>query len=106
VTEERLIYDKLLDELEPDLVRMQFQVGVVRVGYQAADYFRKYPGRFVSMHLQDWSSEQNREVPLGQGIVDWNDLFAAAKTGGVRNYYVEMNPDAMKASVPFLRKLG
>jgi sugar phosphate isomerase/epimerase len=102
----RLIYDKLLDELEPDLVRMQFQVGVVRVGYQAADYFRKYPGRFVSMHLQDWSSEQNREVPLGQGIVDWNDLFAAAKTGGVRNYYVEMNPDAMKASVPFLRKLG
>ena len=44
---DELIYDALLDELDPDLVKMQFQVAVVNIGYNASDYFRKYPGRFI-----------------------------------------------------------
>jgi sugar phosphate isomerase/epimerase len=102
----QLIYDKLMGELHADAVKMQFQVSVVRLGYQAADFFEKYPGRFVSMHLQDWSPAEKKEVALGQGIVDWKRVFAAAKGGGVKNYFVEMDPDAMKASVPFLHTLG
>ena len=85
---------------------MQFQVAVVELGYQAADFFEKYPGRFISTHLQDWSPAEKKEVPLGQGVVDWKRVFAAAKSGGVRNYFVEMDPDAMKASVPFLHTLS
>jgi sugar phosphate isomerase/epimerase len=85
---------------------MQFQVAVVRLGYQAADFFEKYPGRFISMHLADWSPAANKEAPLGQGVVDWKRLFAAAKTAGVKNYFVEMEPDAMKASLPFLHRLS
>ena len=101
----QLIYDKLLGELDPQAVKLQFQVAVVRLGYQAADYFEKYPGRFVSMHLADWSPEKKKEVPLGQGVVDWKKTFAAAKTAGVKNYFLEMDPDAMKASLPYLRGL-
>jgi sugar phosphate isomerase/epimerase len=84
---------------------MQFQVSVVSLGYQAADYFEKYPGRFISIHLQDWSPEQKKEVALGQGVVDWNRLFAAAKKAGVKNYFVELEGDDLKTSVPFLRGL-
>jgi len=102
----QLIYDKLLGELDPQAVKMQFQVAVVRLGYQAADYFEKHPGRFVSMHLADWAPAKNKEVPLGQGMVDWKKTFAAAKSGGVKNYFVEMDPDNMKASVPFLHGLS
>lgn len=102
----QLIYDKLMGELDPQAVKMQFQVAVVELGYQAADYFEKYPGRFISMHLADWSPEKKKEVPLGQGVVDWKKTFAAAKIGGVKNYFVEMDPDAMKASLPFLHTLG
>jgi len=102
----QLIYDKLMGELDPEAVKMQFQVSVVRLGYQAADFFEKYPGRFISTHLQDWSPAEKKEVPLGQGVVDWKRVFAAAKSGGVRNYFVEMDPDAMKASVPFLHTLS
>jgi hypothetical protein len=29
----------------------------------------------------------------------------AAKTGGIKNYFVEMNLPLMKASVPYLRSL-
>jgi len=98
----KLIYDLLLEELDPDLVKMQFQVAVVNIGYKAADYFRKYPGRFISAHLADWSNEKESEVPVGQGIVEWEDFFVAAKTGGVKNYFVEMGPDTFEGSAKFL----
>jgi sugar phosphate isomerase/epimerase len=101
-----LIYDKLMDTFDPKSVKMQFQVSVIRLGYQAADYFEKYPGRFISIHLQDWSPTEKKEVTLGQGVVDWKKLFAAAKTAGVRNYFVELDGDALKNSVPFLQGMS
>ena len=102
---DELIYDALLDQLDPDLVRMQFQVAVVNIGYNAADYFRKYPGRFISAHLADWSDTKNAQVPIGQGKVDWVDFFEAAKTGGVKNFFVEMDPDTFKPSAEYLLSL-
>ncbi len=100
-----LIYDALLETLDPDLVKMQFQVAVVNIGYNAADYFRKHPGRFISAHLADWSTEKNEQVPIGQGVVDWKDFFAAAQVGGVKNVFVEMSPEKFKASAEFLSKI-
>jgi sugar phosphate isomerase/epimerase len=100
-----LIYDKLMSEFDPKLVKMQFQVAVISLGYQAAPFFRKYPGRFLSLHLADWSTNEKKSVPVGAGVVDWKDLFAAAKIGGVANYFVEMNMDALKASYPYLHAL-
>jgi len=102
---DELIYDALLDQLDPDLVKMQFQVAVVNIGYKAADYFRKYPGRFISAHLADWSDTKKSEVPIGQGKVDWVDFFEAAKTGGVKNFFVEMDPDTFGPSAEFLLSL-
>jgi len=100
-----LIYDALLDQLDPDVVKMQFQVAVVNIGYKAADYFRKYPGRFISAHLADWSNEKEEQVPIGQGIVDWDDFFVASKIGGVKNFYVEMAPPTFIESARFLKTM-
>jgi sugar phosphate isomerase/epimerase len=100
-----LIYDALLEQFDPDLVKMQFQVAVVNIGYKAADYFRKHPGRFISAHLADWSSEKDTQVPIGQGDVNWDDFFEAAKTGGVKNFYVEMAPETFGPSAEFLKKV-
>jgi sugar phosphate isomerase/epimerase len=100
------VYDLLLQLLDPKLVKFQFQVSTMRDGFDPVEYFTKYPGRFVSMHVQDWSATDNKQmVPVGQGTVDWKKIFSAAKTGGVKNYFVEMNLDLMKASVPYLRQL-
>jgi sugar phosphate isomerase/epimerase len=77
-------------------------VAVVDIGYKAADYFRKYPGRFLSAHLADYSTELKKQVPIGQGVVDWKDFFEAAKTGGVQNYFVEMDPETFGPSAKFL----
>ena len=98
----QIIYDVLLDRLDPDLVKMQFQLWVIIMGYKAADYFRKYPGRFISAHLYDWSGKGEEMVPLGKGVVDWDEFFAAAKVGGVKNYYAEMGFPYLKESAQFL----
>ncbi|MBN2633680.1 MAG: sugar phosphate isomerase/epimerase, partial [Bacteroidales bacterium] len=65
VLEGKLIYDALLERFDPEFVKMQFQVAVIELGYKASDYFRKYPGRFISAHLADWSPDQKKMVPLG-----------------------------------------
>jgi len=98
-------YDMLFELLDPKLVKFQFQVSTISSGYDAAEYFTKYPGRFISMHVQGWSAETKKIVPVGQGSLDWKKIFTAAKTGGIKNYFVEMNLEMMKASVPYLRNL-
>ena len=100
-----LIYDELMKKLDPKLVKMQFQVAVIALGYEAATYLTKYPGRFISLHLADWSPADKKIVPIGKGSIDWKKLFAAARTGGIKNYFVEMDWDLMQASAPYLQKL-
>lgn len=98
-------YDVLFELLDPQLVKFQFQVSTIEQGFDAAEYFMKYPGRFISMHVQGWSAQTKKIMPVGQGTLDWKKIFTAAKTGGVKNYFVEMNLDFMRASVPYLRSL-
>jgi sugar phosphate isomerase/epimerase len=98
-------YDLLFKFLDPKLVKFQFQVSTIEQGYHAAHYFRKYPGRFISMHVQGWDAKTRKIVAVGQGTLNWKDIFEAAKVGGIENYFVEMALPMMKASVPYLRKL-
>jgi len=98
-------YDMLLDLLDPKLVKFQFQVSTISDGYDAAEYFTKHPGRFISMHVQGWSAKAKKVMAVGQDTLDWKKIFTAAKVGGIKNYFVEMNLEMMQASVPYLRKL-
>jgi sugar phosphate isomerase/epimerase len=98
-------YDLLFGLLDPKLVKFQFQVSTISRGYDAAEYFTKYPGRFISMHVQGWSVQTKKVAPVGQDSLDWKKIFTAAKTGGIKNYFVEMDLAMMKASVPYLHSL-
>jgi len=100
-----IIYDALMSEFDPELVKMQFQVAVISKGFKASDYFNKYPGRFISAHLADWSPTEKKNVIVGKGIVDWKEFFETAKTGGVKNIYVEMGLETFKGSIDFLQNL-
>ena len=76
-------YDILLRLLDAKLVKFQFQVSTVSRGYDAAEYFTKYPGRFFSMHVQGWSAPEKKIVAVGQDSLDWKKIFTTAKTAGV-----------------------
>jgi len=98
------VYDILLKQFDPSGIKMQFQVAVITLGYKASDYFKKYPGRFISAHLSDWTAEK-KEVPVGKGIVDWKEFFASLSTGGVKNIFVEMDPSTFKESAVYIQNL-
>lgn len=130
VVDGKRTYDLLLELLDPALVKFQFQMSTITAGFVAADYFLKYPGRFFSMHLQDVdmnapaaapppakaksnakgdsSRPRRRWLPqaaVGQGSIDWRKTFTAAKTGGVKNYFVEQNWELTQKSVAYLKEL-
>jgi len=115
MVEGKRTYDLLLDLLDPKLVKFQFQMSTITAGFVAAEYFTKHPGRFNSMHVQDVDlnakakpgEEDGRgaQVPVGKGSIDWEKTFKAAKTGGVKNYFVEQNMELTKASVAALKAM-
>jgi sugar phosphate isomerase/epimerase len=116
----RLTYEVLLELLDPKLVKMQFQMSAMRVVGDPVMYFTKYPGRFVSMHLQgvDLNAPMRPpgppvpgrprppQVAVGKDSLDWPKIFAAAKTGGVKNYYLEQSWDLTVQGVAYLRTLS
>ena len=119
-------YDLLFDLLDPQLVKFQFQMSAITAGLVGADYFTKYPGRFCSMHLQDvdmnapvpappaggaqagrgGAGGRRPQVAVGQGGIDWVKTFTAAKTGGIKNYFVEQNWQLTQQSVAYLKTLN
>ena len=115
---DRRVFDVLFELLDPTLVKFQFQVSTIRSGMVAAEYFTKHPGRFISMHLQDLDLNAPSDAASGRAAgaagrppgqsgraaSTGSSTFKAAKIGGVQNYFVEMNIDLMKASVPYLRR--
>jgi len=112
----RRTYDVLMALLDPRLVKFQFQMSTISQGFVAHEYFTKYPGRFYSMHIQDidlnaplpaGARGQGRgtQVAVGKGSIDWVKTFTAAKTGGVRNYFVEQTMELTKESVAALKAM-
>jgi sugar phosphate isomerase/epimerase len=143
--EGRLVYEVLFELLDPKFVKMQFQMSAMRTVGDPVMYFTKYPGRFISIHLQGVDltptpaapaapptpvSPANPAAPAaagqaaagGQGArggrggrpqlavgkdnVDWARVFAAAKGGGVKNYFIEQNWDLTVQSVAYLKTLN
>jgi sugar phosphate isomerase/epimerase len=124
----RRTYDILFELLDPKLVKFQFQMSTIGYGFVAHEYFTKYPGRFISIHLQDVDLNATPPPPppdapargggrgrgrgkgvatsVGKGSIDWVKTFTAAKIGGVKNYFVEQNMDLTKESVAFLKTLN
>lgn len=120
----RRTYDILFDLLDPKLVKFQFQMSTISRGFVAHEYFTKYPGRFISMHVQDVDLNATPPPPpagqpargggrgrgmqtsVGKGSIDWVKTFQAAKSAGVKNYFVEQNMELTKESVAYLKKLS
>ena len=109
----RRTYDVLMELLDPKLVKFQFQMSTINQGLVADEYFTRYPGRFISMHIQDVdmnaapapNGRGRGQVAVGKGTIDWAKTFKAARIGGVKNYFVEQNMELTKASVAALKAM-
>ncbi|MBV6432427.1 MAG: hypothetical protein IANPNBLG_02569 [Bryobacteraceae bacterium] len=82
----------LADNTDKNVV-LQLDVGTcIEAGSDPVEWIRRHPGRIVSMHCKDWSSDPNKgyRVLFGEGVAPWKKIFQAAeKTGGIEYYLIE-----------------
>ena len=124
----KLPYDFLLAETDPKLVAMELYLCWISVARQdPLAYFEKYPGRFPLVHAKDWVKDSSsnsgyqgamgqsvkyggRMADVGQGSIDWKNLFAHAGKAGIKHYFVENDDpksafDDIKISYNYLHDL-
>ena len=82
-------------------------------------YLHKYPNRISMLHLKDFKkaakpfSESAPPVPteLGRGSIDYGPIFAAAKKGAIKHYFVEQEAfdvpweESLRIDANYIRKL-
>ena len=104
-------YDDFAARLDPQLVVLQLDLyWITYAGYDAVDYFERFPGRFPLWHVKDGARDEIAQTDVGAGQIDFARLFAAAEQAGLKHAIVEHDqPDDpfafARASVDHLNTL-
>ncbi len=89
--EGRIMFDLLLEQTKPGLVTMELDVyWAAKGGADPAALLRQYPGRIDLLHAKDMDGTPDRGmVAVGDGILDFRQMLAAAAQTGTRHVIVE-----------------
>lgn len=111
--EGKLIYDTMLEYLDPKLVNMEMDIyWVVRAGHDPIKYFEKYPGRFTQWHIKDMDKKDpSQNAVIGTGSIDFKSIFAKANLSGMKHFYIEQETYAVtpiesaEQGIAYLKKI-
>ncbi len=85
-------YDLLLQNTDPALVNMEADLyWITKAGVDPVAYFKKYPGRFPLWHVKDMEPGSEQFAEVGQGIIDFERIFAHRKLAGLQHWFVEQD---------------
>lgn len=92
------IFENLLAITDPDLVSFELDLFWAAVGgYEPDQVMRAHGDRISLVHLKDGSElARGKDVPFGEGVMDWGAILSAARDIGVEYYITEQdnpNPD-------------
>lgn len=102
------LYDLLLHSTDKSLVAQQIDIGnMYEPGGRAMDYLKRYPGRFLLMHVKD---EIKRSMPgpnnevyestvLGKGVVGVKPIIDYARKTGTKYFIIEQEAFQNKTSL-------
>lgn len=87
----RIGYDIILGETDPALVKLQMDLYWIARGSKvsAAEWFKRQPGRFAMWHVKDMHKTSRDYTELGNGTVDFSQIFPHARLAGLQHYFVE-----------------
>jgi sugar phosphate isomerase/epimerase len=87
--------DILLGETDPALVTFEIDCFWVHsVGIKPAELIASHAGRFALIHLKDMTAgtaETRTFAEVGEGVIDWQPVFAASEAQGATWYVVEQD---------------
>ena len=115
-----LLYDIMLNNTDPTLVAQQLDIGnMINGGGVPADVMKKFPGRFVSMHVKDeilasGGHEKYESTILGKGVIDVLAMVKLGDTlGGTKHFIIEQESyqgktaiDCVKEDLQIMKKWG
>jgi len=101
------LFDLLMEKTDPELVKYEMDVmWAVFPGQDPVKLLKKYPNRWVLMHLKDLAkgvegnlsggTDVKNDVVLGSGQTDYPALLKAAQEIGIKHYFLEdESPDVL-----------
>ncbi|MEW5813981.1 MAG: sugar phosphate isomerase/epimerase [Spirochaetota bacterium] len=84
----------LFDRTDPEYVCFEIDTHwVQRGGGNPAAWIRKAKGRIPVLHIKDYAIVDRKPqfAEIGEGNLDWEDIFSAGEEAGVRWYVVEQD---------------
>ncbi len=83
--EGEIMFDFMINNTDPKLVMYELDVyWVMKGGYNAVDYMKKYPTRIPVLHIKD-------EQEIGaSGTIDFKSIYETANANKVKEFYVEV----------------
>jgi len=93
-----LPYDYLMSHTDPDLVKIELDLGwLAYAKVDPVEYIKKYSGRVISCHLKDFDATiatdvpQRKLVPPGTGHIDFAAALAAMRDAKVGHGFIEID---------------
>lgn len=85
-------YELILSQTDSDQVKMELDLAwATKAGKDPVALFNERPGRFPLWHVKDIKADKTTITEVGNGVVDFKRVFAAAKTAGLRYFFVEQD---------------
>jgi len=108
----QVLYDVLLNNTDPALVKMELDLGwVIVAGKSPMDYFMNYNGRFPLWHLKDMNIAKKQSTEFGKGSLDIVQLLKNSKAAGMKYFFIEQEDytstpfESMKENMTYLQNL-
>lgn len=102
--EDRVMYDYMLENTDPDKVFFQMDVYWTKQGgYDPVEYFNNYPNRFKLLHIKD-----EKELGGSDSVMDFDNIFKNIDQSGVEYLIVEVEHynfeplESIKMSIDYL----
>jgi sugar phosphate isomerase/epimerase len=83
-------FEVFSSQIPADLLKFELDLGwAAKAGVDPVELFKQHPGRFPLCHIKDFDTEFKNILPVGEGVVNYKRIFAAAKSGGLEHFFVE-----------------
>lgn len=109
---EKSAWDILMEATDPDLVKAEIDVyWVKKGGADPVEIIERYADRLALLHVKDMMPDESFGE-VGEGILDWPAIFAAAEKTEVAHYAVEQDQcpgdpfDSIEISLRNLKQMG
>ena len=85
-------YELILSQTDKDLVKMELDLAwATKAGKDPVELFKGQPGRFPLWHIKDIKADLKTITEVGNGVVDFKRIFAAAQLAGLQYIFVEQD---------------